>query len=265
MTIVSRVPDTAMTLERPKLEIDSVGKIFPAGDGGFKALEDVSIAVAENELISIVGGSGCGKSTLLKIAGGLIKPTSGDVRVDGRVIKGPGADLGMVFQAYSLYPWLNVFENVAFGLRLRNASNAAVKERVEHFLEIVSLADRAGAFPNELSGGMKQRVAIARALANEPAVILLDEPFGALDAQTRGKMQEFLQEIRGRTQVTMMLVTHDIEEALLLGDRVYLMKGPPGHVILELPVDLPKPRTSEIKFGKPFNDLRKLIFNGLAE
>lgn len=249
---------------RPKLEVKDVGVSFATKSGAFTALAGVSMTVAQNELVAIVGGSGCGKSTLIKVIGGLLPATSGDVLVDGRQVEGPGADRGMVFQSYSLYPWLTVYENVAFGLRLRGASEAAIKERVEHYLAIVGLSERRNAAPHELSGGMKQRVAIARALANEPSLLLLDEPFGALDAQTRARMQEFLLDLWARTRMTMLIITHDIEEAVYLSGRVYLMKGPPGAIVAEKIIDLPPQRDSHLKFSGHFNALRRDLLDILA-
>ncbi len=254
----------ATAVAPPKLEVREVGVSFAARNGRFEALTGVSMRVAENELVAIVGGSGCGKSTLLKVIGGLLPATAGTVLVDGRAIEGPGADRGMVFQSYSLYPWLSVYENVAFGLRLRGASEAAIKERVEHHLAIVSLFERRNAAPHELSGGMKQRVAIARALANEPSLLLLDEPFGALDAQTRARMQEFLLDLWGRTRMTMLIITHDIEEAVFLSNRVYLMKGPPGRIVTERTIDLPAQREGGVKFSPRFNELRRELLDHLT-
>lgn len=252
------------TAPRPKLEVKDVAVTFGTKHGRFDALTGVSMSVAQNELAAIVGGSGCGKSTLLKVIGGLLPATAGAVLVDGRRIEGPGADRGMVFQSYSLYPWLSVYENVAFGLRLRGASEAAIKERVEHHLDIVSLFERRNASPHELSGGMKQRVAIARALANEPSLLLLDEPFGALDAQTRARMQEFLLDLWARTRMTMLIITHDIEEAVFLSQRVYLMKGPPGRIVAEKAIDLPARRDGDVKFSGRFNDVRRDLLDTLV-
>jgi NitT/TauT family transport system ATP-binding protein len=258
------MPEAALVTDPPiKLEVDQVSMIFPGKGGGVVALERVSMRVAQAEFVCIIGSSGCGKSTLLNVIGGLLRPTSGLIRVEGREIKGPGADRGMVFQSYSLYPWLNVAQNVGFGLRLRHASRSAIAERVNYYLDVVGLSDRREATPDQLSGGMRQRVAIARALANEPDIILLDEPFGALDAQTKTRMHEFLLEVWAKTSTTMLMITHDIEEAIFLAGRIYIMQGPPGRFIEELSIQLPSERHNEIRFDPKFSDYRRRIFNSL--
>ena len=247
----------------PKLEVEDVSMIFPRRGGGVAALDGVSMRVEEGEFVCIIGGSGCGKSTLLNVIGGLLRPSGGHIHVDGREIKGPGADRGMVFQSYSLYPWLTVAENVGFGLKLRHASRKAVAERVDYYLEVVGLSDWRAAMPAQLSGGMRQRVAIARALANEPGIILLDEPFGALDAQTKTRMHEFLLEVWAKTSTTMLMITHDIEEAIFLAGRIYIMEGPPGRFVEELRIELPSERHNEIRFDPRFSEYRRRIFKSL--
>jgi NitT/TauT family transport system ATP-binding protein len=246
-----------------KLEVEEVSMVFPGKTGAITALDHVSMRVEEAEFVCIIGSSGCGKSTLLNVIGGLLRPTSGRIRVEGRTIMGPGADRGMVFQSYSLYPWLNVAENVGFGLKLRHASRRAIAERVDYYLDVVGLSDRRNASPDQLSGGMRQRVAIARALANEPGIILLDEPFGALDAQTKTRMHEFLLDVWRRTATTMLMITHDIEEAIFLAGRIYIMQGPPGRFIRELPIELPSERHNDIRFDPKFSDYRRQIYDSL--
>lgn len=215
--------------ETEKLVVQSLNKIFINSSGQeIRALQDISFSMKEKEFSVVVGPSGCGKSTLLNIIGGLETATSGRITVDGREVSGPGADRGMVFQGYSLFPWLSVRENIQFGLRVKKMPKAQQKEKADQFIELVGLTDFADALPKTLSGGMKQRVAIARTLANEPSLLLMDEPFGALDAQTRIIMQEMLVDIRRKMDTTILFITHDIDEALLLGDNIYIMSRRPG-------------------------------------
>ncbi len=220
----------------PKLEAVALFKDFPGTSGTVSALEDVAIRVWPGELVCLVGASGCGKSTLLNIAAGLEDATDGVVLVDGYPVTGPGADRGLVFQSYSLYPWRTVAGNVAFGLEVKGLKDDDIAERVRHYLGIMGLAKFAGALPKQISGGMQQRTAIARALATEPKVLLLDEPFGALDAQTRSAMQEFLLSVHRELGTTMLMVTHSVEEAVLLSQRIYVMAPNPGRVIAEFKV-----------------------------
>lgn len=212
-----------------KLNVRDLNKIFINSSGQeIQALKDISLTLKEKEFSVVVGPSGCGKSTLLNIIGGLETATSGTITVDGRQVSGPGADRGMVFQGYSLFPWLTVRENIQFGLRVKKMSKAEQRQKADRFIELVGLKDFADALPKTLSGGMKQRVAIARTLANEPSLLLMDEPFGALDAQTRVVMQEMLVDIRQKMDTTILFITHDIDEALLLGDNIYIMSRRPG-------------------------------------
>ncbi|MDR7543766.1 MAG: ABC transporter ATP-binding protein [Armatimonadota bacterium] len=249
-----------------KLEVRDLSVVFTRRRGGeVVAVDRLSLGVRDQEFVSIVGPSGCGKSTLLRIVAGLIRPTAGQVVVDGRPVEGPGADRGMVFQSYTLFPWLTVQGNVEFGLRLRGVS-ADERGRVAHrYIELVGLAGTEPAYPKELSGGMQQRVAIARALANEPAILLMDEPFGALDAQTRSVMQELLLRIWEQTHKTVLFVTHDIEEALLLSDRVYVMTARPGRIKAEVTVTLPRPREVGVIDTPAFIALRQQIHGLIRE
>ncbi|MBI1802334.1 MAG: ABC transporter ATP-binding protein, partial [Chloroflexi bacterium] len=226
---------------------------------------DLSLDVADSEFISIVGPSGCGKSTLLRVVAGLVRPTTGDVRLDGRRVEGPGADRGMVFQSYTLFPWLTVQGNVEFGLRIKGMAATERTRLAQDYIEMIGLRDFANHYPKELSGGMMQRVAIARALANDPEVLLMDEPFGALDAQTRIIMQELLVNLWQRTPKTIVFVTHDIDEALFLSDRVYIMTARPGQIKQVLNVALPRPRSLEVTTSPVFVDLKRTVLSSIRE
>jgi ABC-type nitrate/sulfonate/bicarbonate transport system ATPase subunit len=241
-----------------KLIIESVSRVFPAVGGGMptRALEPTNLSVADNDFVTILGPSGCGKSTLLRMVAGLDTPTTGRILLDGKAITGPGADRGMVFQSYTLFPWLTVAENVAFGLRERGISQKERSNIAREWLDKVGLTSFASHFPKQLSGGMQQRTAIARALANDPKMLLLDEPFGALDNQTRALMQELLLGIWERERKTVIFVTHDIEEAIFLASRVVVMSARPGRIKADIPVDLPHPRHYTVKTSPAFSDLK---------
>jgi NitT/TauT family transport system ATP-binding protein len=224
------------------LSVRSVTKRFLTNRHDTTALHDVSFDVDQGEFICMVGPSGCGKSTLLNLMAGLDFPTSGDLVLDGKKIEGPGADRVVVFQEPALFPWLNVRANVEFGLKMKGTPSGERRDAVDHYLELVNLTRFEKAFAHELSGGMKQRVQLARALAVEPRVLLMDEPFAALDAQTRDGLQQELQEIWARTGATILFITHNVREAALLGDRVFVMTPGPGRIKAELPVSLQRPR-----------------------
>lgn len=230
---------------------------------GLRVLDGVDVHVDEGELVTLVGASGCGKSTMLAIVAGLLPPTAGEVLLDGHAVTGPGPDRGLVFQNYTLYPWRTVRENVAFGLELQRLPSAEIRARVDRYLQVMGLETFADALPKQLSGGMKQRAAIARALVNEPEVLLLDEPFGALDAQTRGRMQEFLLDVWRATGTTILLVTHDVEEALFLSQRIYVLSSHPGRVMEEVAVPFPADRSPALlrdaRFHAMTDDLRDLL------
>lgn len=216
---------------RVKLSVQDVSKVFQLSKGvSITAVENVTFDVLENELCVLLGPSGCGKSTVLRMVAGLEEPNSGKFFLDGKEIVGPGRDRGMVFQSYTSFDWLTVQKNVEYGMRLNNVPAAERRERAEHFLELVKLTKFKNAYPHQLSGGMKQRVAIARTLANDPSILLMDEPFGALDAETRWSMQELLLNILERSSTTVLLVTHDIDEALFLADRIIFLSKHPGTV-----------------------------------
>ena len=224
------------------IQVQGVSKSFTAGGATHAALTDVDLDVAERELICILGPSGCGKSTLLNIVAGFLGPTTGTVLVDGRPVQGPAPDRGVVFQEYALFPWLTVSGNVEFGPLLQSRPAAERRGTVERYLNLVGLSAHADKFPVQLSGGMKQRVAIARALANNPSVILMDEPFGALDAQTREVLQDELSRIQRVEHKTILFVTHSIREAVYLADRVVVMTSAPGQIKQIFPVKLPEVR-----------------------
>lgn len=239
------------------LVVSGVTKEFIIHKKKVQALQEINLTVKHHEFVSILGTSGCGKSTLLRIIGGLEKPSTGEVRVEGRTIKGPGADRGMVFQAYTLFPWLTVEQNIEFGLKERGVPVAERRETTRKYIEVVGLKGFEKAFPKALSGGMKQRVALARALANDPEVLLLDEPFGALDMQTRGLMQELLLNVWQQSPKTIIMVTHDIDEAIFLADRVIVMTAHPGSVKEILDIDLPRPRDYMIRTSAEFMAYKK--------
>ncbi len=249
----------------PKLEVRGLSKSFATQDGAMTVLDDINLQLFAREFVCLVGSSGCGKSTLLNIVAGLANPSSGGVLVDGRAVTGPGSDRGMVFQNYTLYPWLTVYQNIAFGLQIRKMPKAEQRERIEHYLNVVGLTQFAKSYPKQLSGGMKQRVAIARALANEPAVLLMDEPFGALDAQTKEQMQQFLLELWEQTHVTVLMITHDVEEAIFLSQRVYVMSARPGRMKLEVPVGLPEHRDLDMKLSPEFVEVKRQVLHSLRE
>ncbi len=239
-----------------KLEIEGVSKEYLDRGQRTLAVDAVELAVRDQEFVAILGPSGCGKSTLLRMVGGLAEPSAGTIRVDGREVTGPGPDRGMVFQSYTLFPWLTVRRNIEFGLvqkRVAGPERAAV---VRRYLELTGLREFADAFPKQLSGGMKQRVAIARALANDPEMLLLDEPFGALDTQTRSLMQELLISIWDQFHKTILFVTHDVEEAIFLADRVVVMTARPGRIKDVFAVRLSRPRDYHVKTTPTFQELK---------
>jgi ABC-type nitrate/sulfonate/bicarbonate transport system ATPase subunit len=240
------------------LVIEGVSRTFPGGRGRppTRALEPTDLAVPANDFVAILGPSGCGKSTLLRIVAGLDRPSAGRVLLDGREVAGPGPERGMVFQSYTLFPWLTVAENIAFGLRERGVPRAERERIVTAYVAKVGLAGFERHLPRQLSGGMQQRTAIARALANDTAILLLDEPFGALDNQTRGLMQELLLGIWEAERKTVLFVTHDIEEAVFLANRVVVMTARPGRVKADVAVPLPHPRDYRMKTGAEFTALK---------
>lgn len=229
-----------------KIRVDRVSRNFTSGNGSeVRALEDITLDVRTGEFLCIVGPSGCGKSTLLHLVAGLLNPSAGELWVDHRRISGPGSDRIILFQDLGLFPWLNARENVEFGLRLRGLKRAERQERARHYLQLVHLAQFEDSYMHQLSGGMKQRVALARALAVEPDVLLMDEPFTALDAQTRDLLHDELERIWGATGQTIVFVTHNVREAVRLGDRVVALSYRPGRITHSLEISLPRPRHIE--------------------
>lgn len=250
-----------------KVEARNVGRVFKMRHGQeVIALQDFNLTVRENEFVSIIGPSGCGKSSFLQMVAGLDFPDSGEILVDGALVNNPGADRGMVFQGYTLFPWLTVEDNVRFGLKKSSLPAEEKAEIVRGYLELVGLTAFARVYPRQLSGGMRQRAAIARALAAKPKVLLMDEPFGALDAQTRLMMQALLLEVWERERTTVLFVTHDVEEAIVLSDRVYLMSARPGKVREVMEIDIPRPRKFfEVEYNPKFQSLRKQLLELIRE
>jgi ABC-type nitrate/sulfonate/bicarbonate transport system ATPase subunit len=235
------------------LSVQAVSKTFP---GGTVALQATDLRVEENDFITILGPSGCGKSTLLRMVAGLDTPTGGSIALDGRQVTGPGADRGMVFQSYTLFPWLTVLQNVCFGLREKGMPLAQQHEIARPFLAKVGLSQFEHHYPKQLSGGMQQRTALARALANAPRILLMDEPFGALDHQTRELMQELLLGIWEEERKTVLFVTHDIDEAIFMANRVVVMSARPGRIKCDIPVPLAHPRHYAMKTTPAFAELK---------
>ncbi len=239
-----------------KLQIQNVSQAYHSDGVEVVALDEISLGIRNREFATILGPSGCGKTTLLRIVAGLTRPSGGLVTLDGKVIDRPGRDRGMVFQSYTLFPWLTVKQNIQFGLDLAGVERARQEQVAQEFVEKVGLKGFEQAYPKGLSGGMKQRVAIARALANNPDVLLLDEPFGALDAQTRSLMQELLTQVWEELHKTILFVTHDVEEAIFLSDRVFVMTARPGRIKAEIEVPLARPRSYEVKATEEFLRLK---------
>ena len=245
---------------RVKVKIDHVEKIYDGRKGQMIALNGVDLDIMENEFICVVGPSGCGKSTLLNIIAGLLEPTSGAVYVDGKKVEGTGTERGVVFQQYALFPWLTVMKNVMFGLKLKGMKDDEAKELAMKYIKMVQLEDFVDSYPKELSGGMKQRVAIARAYAVQPEVLLMDEPFGALDAQTRTQLQSELIQTWQEEKKTCFFITHDVEEAIILATKVIVMSARPGRIKTIIDINLPYPRTQELKMSKEFLELKAKIW-----
>lgn len=237
------------------LQINNLHKHFETKNGKLVVLKDINMTISEGEFICAVGASGSGKSTLLRQIAGLDNPTTGEVKIDGKPVTGPGPDRGMVFQHYTLYPWMNVQENAEFGLKLQGVSKKQRREQASYYLGVVGLSNFAKSLPKELSGGMKQRVAIARALASQPKVLLMDEPFGALDVHTKESMHEFMLDLWQRTNLTIFMITHDVEEAVFLSNRIYALGARPGTVRKEISINLPH-RSHSVKRHSTFHDYR---------
>jgi NitT/TauT family transport system ATP-binding protein len=243
--------------ERPVvMRVRDLHKTFGTNGSGHVAFEKMSLDVHRREFICIIGPSGCGKSTFIRIAAGLEDSSGGEILIDGNPVSGPGPDRGMVFQGYTLFPWRTVKQNVMFGLRMRGKDQSSADAEARQWLDMVGLGKFENAYPHELSGGMKQRVAIARALANEPRILLMDEPFGALDALTRCKMQSYLMQIWKKVEVTVLFITHDLEEACYLADRIIVMGTNPGRVLEVIENPMPRPRTTDQLLSPEFLALK---------
>ncbi|ESR27424.1 ABC transporter ATP-binding protein [Lutibaculum baratangense] len=242
---------------RGHIRIDGVSIVFGSGRAAHQAVTSTTLDIRPGEFVCILGPSGCGKSTLLNSIAGYVRPSTGEISVDGEAVSGPGPDRGMVFQQYSLFPWKTIRENIAFGPKVGGRSATECGSIANTFLEMVGLTKFANAYPAELSGGMQQRVGIARALANYPSVLLMDEPFGALDAQTRLMMQESLLNIWSEFGTTVVFVTHDVDEAIFLADRILIMSASPGSVIADLKVPLARPRSLEVETSEAFMELKR--------
>ena len=249
--------------EKVRVKIDNVRKVFNGRNGEMIALNGVTLDIHDNEFICVVGPSGCGKSTLLNIIAGLTEPTSGKVYCDGKEVTGTGTERGVVFQQYALFPWLTVKKNVMFALEMRGIKGKQAEEEAMKYLEMVDLAKFADSYPKELSGGMKQRVAIARAYAVNPSLLLMDEPFGALDAQTRTQLQTELLKTWEEEKKTCFFITHDVEEAILLASRVVVMSARPGRIKEVIDIDIPYPRNQETKMLPRFTELKNYIWQNV--
>ena len=247
----------------PKIVFDNVSRRFDLKDSSFLALDRFSLDVGDGEFVTVVGPSGCGKSTALNIAAGLLEASDGRVTVDGKPVNGPGPERGMIFQQYALFPWLSVRDNVEFGLRIRGEPASRRREIAERFIDLVGLSQFADALPKTLSGGMKQRCAIARAYAVDPVILLMDEPFGALDALTRVQLQDQLLETWSRERRTVMFITHDVDEAVYLANRVVVMAARPGRLQEVIEVDLPYPRTEQIRLSPEFAAIRNRVWHAV--
>ena len=247
------------------LTIEKLSKTYEAAGGSVDAMQDVSLAVGEGEFVSIVGPSGCGKSTLMEIVGGLIEPTSGEVTVGGNPVRGTDPSIGIVFQQESAFPWRTVAENAQFGLEMTGVGKDEARTRAQEMLELVGLGGFENRYPSELSGGMRQRVAIARTLVMNPQIILMDEPFGALDEQTRLILGEELLRIQAATSATILFITHSFDEALLLSDRIVVMTARPGRVKKIVDNPLPRPRDSTIVSDPEFGRLSGELWESLRE
>lgn len=252
-----------MSIDNPKIHFDHVRTVFELKGEPFVALDDFNLTIGDNEFVTVVGPSGCGKSTAMNIAAGLLSPTSGAVRVDGEVVQGPGPERGVIFQQYALFPWLTVRENVEFGLELQRIPKKERREISDRMIELAGLTGFADALPKNLSGGMKQRCAIARAYAVNPSILLMDEPFGALDALTRVRMQEQLLDTWAQEKRTVMFITHDVDEAVYLANRVIVMAARPGRIHRIIDVDIPYPRSEEVRLSPRFAELRNEVWNAV--
>lgn len=252
-------------MTEPKLQIRGLSKTFGTAERRVEALRDIDLELADNEFVCLVGTSGCGKSTLLNVVAGLQDFDEGELNIDGTPIVKPGLDRGVVFQSYTLLPWLTAQQNIEFALRAAGKDAATCRRIAREHLDLVRLSDWANHYPAELSGGMKQRVAIARALSYRPKMLLMDEPFGALDALTRHRMQELLTQIWEEHRLTVLFVTHDVEEAVYLADRIAVMSIGPGRIIKTFDIPLERPRSEETMETREFIDLQRAVRKAIRE
>ncbi|MBI4294262.1 MAG: ABC transporter ATP-binding protein [Betaproteobacteria bacterium] len=253
-----------------ELRVEGLSKHYPARRGsghrtGLRVFDDITFTIGEGEFVSVIGASGCGKTTVLNLVAGLDTLSGGSIFVDGRAVTGPGLDRGVVFQEFALFPWLTVAGNIGFGLKSMGIPADERDQRIAHFVDLVGLKNFADYYPNRLSGGMRQRVGLGRALAVDPAVLLMDEPFGALDAQTRDAMQNALSEIWLKTRKTVLFITHDIREAIFLSDRVLVLAGRPSEVALDLKIELPRPRSRHDAKFQEYERTLELALNSSAK
>ena len=245
------------------LQVKNLSKTYDNNGKSTEVIKDLSFGIGDKQFIAIVGSSGCGKTTILKIIAGLLESTNGKILLDNKVVSEPGQDRGMIFQNFSLFPWLTVKNNIGFGLDVRNIDQKEKDKIIEHYLRVTDLTDFADFYPKSLSGGMQQRVAIARTLANNPKILLMDEPFGSLDSQTRSAMQEFLTKLWESEQKTILFVTHDVEEAIFLADKVILLTTRPTKIKKEYNINFQRPRLHDLKFSEEFFKLEREITKDL--
>lgn len=246
-----------------KISVDNVNVVYTQRNKQILAVENLSFSVADKEFICVLGPSGCGKSTVLRLIAGFLQPTSGEVRVNGELVRQPGADRGVVFQKYNLFPWKRTRQNIEFGLRMKGMPKSQRDEITSHYLEAMGLTEFADSYPYMLSVGMQQRVGIARAYANDPDILLMDEPFASLDAQTGNRMRELLLQVWSENRKTVVFITHDIDEALNLADRVLLFSARPGRVQESFHIDLPRPRPRDVFADSRYVELRKYITDSI--
>lgn len=247
----------------PKIQYQDVTKSFGAGATQFHAIEPTNLDVSDGSFVTVVGPSGCGKTTLMLMAAGLVEPTTGSVLVGGEPVRGPSPERGVVFQQFALFPWMSVQRNVEFGLKLAGVGADERRERANQFIDLVGLSDFRNNLPKTLSGGMKQRCAIARAWAVDPEILLMDEPFGALDAMTRVTLNDTLLAAWSKRQSTVMFITHDVDEAVYLATDIVVMAAKPGRIAQRIHVNLPWPRTEEVRFSKEFADYRNTVWHAV--
>jgi NitT/TauT family transport system ATP-binding protein len=257
--------DASQEQMEPALRVERVSVTFPSPEGGLGALGDVSFEIHEGEFVCLVGPSGCGKSTLLRVLSGLLPPTRGSVYFHGRQLTGPSAQIGIVFQSSNLMPWRSVLHNITLPLEVQHVDRDTAQQAASDLVRLVGLQGFEDSYPDELSGGMAQRVAIARALIHDPGILLLDEPFGALDALTRERMNLELLRIWEARRKTVFMVTHNIQEAILLSDRVMVMTDRPGQIVTDLPIELPRPRSQELVYDSTFAALSRYLHESIRE